>query len=92
MKIEYDEAKNQNNINDRGISFELANDFDFSSALIVKDTRKDYQESRFFSLGYIARRLYALVFTPRNESIRVISLRKANSREVKKYVKYQSEL
>jgi len=92
MKIEYNETKNQINIKDRGISFELANDFDFSSALIVEDTRKDYQESRFFSLGYITRRLYALVFTHRNESIRVISLRKANSREVKKYVKYQSEL
>lgn len=92
MNIQYDETKNQKNINNRGISFALANDFDFSSALIVKDTRKDYGESRFFSLGYIGQRLYALVFTPRNESIRVISLRKANPREVKKYVKYKSEL
>ncbi|MDN4574595.1 hypothetical protein DBB29_18485 [Pandoraea cepalis] len=30
-------------------------------------------------------RLFALVFTPRAEKIHVISLRKANSREVKRY-------
>ncbi|WP_016611246.1 BrnT family toxin, partial [Yersinia pestis] len=47
--------------------------------------RKEYPERRFQALGYIEERLHMLVFTPRNGKVHVISLRKANSREVKRY-------
>jgi len=85
VKIEFDPAKNAKNILERGISFELAAEFDLATAKIWADTRKDYGEERFIALGYIGERLFSLVFTVRGEVLRVISLRKANSREVKSY-------
>ncbi len=85
MEIEYDLAKNERNIKDRGLSFKLARDFDFDSALIVEDTRHDYGEPRYLAIGYIGSRLHALVFTPRDVALRVISLRKANPKEMTKY-------
>jgi uncharacterized protein len=83
--ISFDAAKNEKNLALRGISFERAGDFDWSSALVVEDSRKDYGEQRFQALGFIGDRLHMLVFTPRGGDIHVISLRKANPREVKRY-------
>ena len=85
MAITYDPAKNERNIATRGISFDRAADFEWSSALVVEDKRKDYGEARFQALGFIEGRLHMLVFTPRAGDTHVISLRKANDREVKRY-------
>lgn len=87
MKINYDPAKNIKNIKERSLSFKLAGEFNFESALVWQDIRNDYGELRFNALGYINNRLYHMTFTPRGGAMRVISLRKANSREVKKYAK-----
>lgn len=54
-------------------------------ALIVEDSRKAYEERRFQALGLIGDRLHMLVFTPRGPKMHVISLRKANPREIKRY-------
>jgi len=73
----------------RGLPFDLIKGFDLETALIWKDERQDYKgELRFIAIGYIRERLHNLVFTPRDEALRVISLRKANTREVKKYDKF----
>ena len=85
IEIEYDPTKNQQNIKDRGLNFDLSINFDWDTAIVLEDTRKDYGETRYSAIGFIESRLYVLVFTPRNEAIRVISLRKANDREVKRY-------
>ena len=85
MAITYDPPTNERNIADRGISFDQAAEFDWSSALIVEDKRKDYGEPRFQAFGFIGERLHVLVFTPRADDMHVISLRKANRREVKRY-------
>jgi hypothetical protein len=69
----------------RGIPFDLATMFEWDSALIVEDLRKVYGESRYQALGLIEGRLHMLVFTPRAGKVHVISLRKANEREVKRY-------
>ena len=50
---------------------------------IVEDTRRDYGERRFLAYGPIESRLYVLVHTPREGRVHVISLRKANKREVR---------
>ncbi len=81
MKIEFDSTKNKRNIQERGISFELAVNFDLETAKIWIDDRKDYGEERFSALGYIGERLFAMVFTVREDALRIISLRKANKRE-----------
>jgi hypothetical protein len=85
VDISFDAAKNERNVATRGISFELAVAFEWDSALIVEDMRKDYGERRLQALGVIGERLYVLVFTPRADKTHVISLRKANKREVKRY-------
>lgn len=85
MKIEFDAAKNERNVTERGLSFESAADFDFSGALIWQDTRKPYPESRFVAIGTLNERLHVLCFSPIAGGIRVISFRKANAREVRNH-------
>jgi hypothetical protein len=76
---------NRANIADRGISFEQATEFEWNSALVAEDLREDYGERRFQAIGFIGNRLHVLVFTPRAGSVHVISLPKANRREVMRY-------
>jgi uncharacterized DUF497 family protein len=56
-------------------------DLDWGAAFILKDDRRDYGEDRYRVLGKIGERLYAVVFTPKEDEIRVISFRRANRRE-----------
>ncbi len=49
------------------------------------DTRKEYGEQRMAGIGYIGPRLYYVVFVDRADDRRIISLRKANKREEKRY-------
>jgi len=87
MEIEFDPEKNVRNIELRGISLQDAARFEWEGALIVADRRRDYGEPRYRAFGFIENRLHALVFTPREGATRVISLRKANRREVLRYEK-----
>jgi len=82
----YDPAKSERNITLRGLSFELVSEFEWETSLIAEDIRKDYAEKRYQALGLIGLNLHMLVFTLRAELIHVISLRRANQRERKKYV------
>ena len=85
MLIEFDPAKNEKNIAERGLSFSMAAEFDFSGAVVEADNRKPYPEVRYVAVGYLGERLHVLCFTPINGGIRVISFRKANNREIKAY-------
>ena len=58
---------------------------DFGKVLYARDHRYDYGEARIQALGMIEGRLHMLVFTMRGDMVRAISLRKANTREVKDY-------
>ncbi|HDL5367252.1 TPA: BrnT family toxin [Mannheimia haemolytica] len=82
MKITYDPNKNQRNIEERDLPFDLVNQFDWNTAQIWQDLRFDYGEIRLNALGFINERLYSLTFKPLNDGIRVISFRKANKREI----------
>lgn len=88
MKIEFDAAKNARNIRERGLPFLLADEFDWTAAMIVPSSR--HGEDRFFAIGYIGSRLHALVFIKSGATVRVISLRRANKTEVKRYEKARS--
>lgn len=85
MRIEYDPEKSIDNEKVRGISFDLAERFEWETAFVVRDERRDYGDDRFLALGLIDGRVHSLVFTPRSGAIRVISLRKANKREIRAY-------
>lgn len=85
MQVTFDPAKNAKNITERGLPFRMAEEVDWSQAVIIEDTRKDYGEKRWRAFGYIGERLFAVVFTTRGDAMHVISLRKANEREVRSY-------
>ena len=91
VEITYDAAKNARNVEERGLSFEQVQAFDFQSALFVVDDRKEYGEVRYRGLGLVGERVHALVFTETPKGIRVISFRKANRREVKSYEQAQEQ-
>ena len=86
MRITFYPVKNERNVRLRGLSFEQAADFAFDSALFAVDERREYHETRFVAMGLLGSRVHVLCFIEMPDGIRVISLRKANSREVKRYV------
>jgi uncharacterized protein len=87
MQLSFDPEKSERNVQERGLAFTLVVDMDWATALIAEDTRRDCGERRYRVLACIGERLYALIFTPRAGLVHVISLRKANAREVKHYGK-----
>ena len=85
--IEFDPAKSAKNLRERGIGFDRFADMDVETAISVEDVRRKYGERRLRVLGYIDGRLHAAVITPRGETSRVISLRRANKREERAHAK-----
>jgi len=85
MQVTFDPAKNDSNEHKHGVPLSLAAEFEWEDALCWEDTRYRYGEPRMVALGYIGLRLYSVVFVDRGGRRRIISLRKANSREVKRY-------
>lgn len=88
MKFEWDETKNAANIEKHGIDFNDAYELFQGNRVIFPDVRKDYGEERFIAVGRIKNRLMVAAYTQRSpEIIRIISLRKANSREKERFEK-----
>ena len=87
MKIEFDVEKSKKNNNDRGLPFESVDEFDWESAIYSEDVRYAYPERRYVTMGCLGDRLHVLCFTPISGGVRVISFRKANLREVRRYEK-----
>ncbi len=83
--MEWDEDKSQGNRKKRGFGFEIMEEFDWSSAHIEEDLRKDYGERRFRAFGRAGDLRIAVAFTPRNGDIRVISVRRMHDKEARKY-------
>ena len=83
--IAFDAAKDQANIAKHGVSLSRAADFVMEMARVSQDDRADYGEERLIAVGPLDNRLYIMIFTLRDGTIRVISLRKANRREVERY-------
>lgn len=82
---DWDEAKRQHNLRKHGIDFAEAAAFDWLTAHIEPDNRQDYGEERLGAFGHLHGRLYVLTFTRRDGRVRIISLRKANKREQRKW-------
>ena len=89
--MDKDLAKERRNLAERGLSLDLAEHLDWSTALIWEDRREDYGERRYCVLGFIDQRLHSVVFTPRDGKPRIISLRKANKREMRRYEEASQE-
>ena len=85
MRYEFDPAKDHSNRAKHGVSLVDAEGFEWDTAVVHEDARKRYAEPRFQTMGYIGERLHVMVYCLRANAVRVISLRKANVREVKRY-------
>jgi uncharacterized DUF497 family protein len=85
VDFEFDPAKEEANLAKHGVSLTLAEALFAGPHVWVQDDRFDYGEVRQVAFGRIRERLFVCVFVDRGSTRRVISLRKANSREVKRY-------
>ena len=90
MDIAYDPDKDRLNKAKHGVSLACAENIDWDLALESLDDRRDYGEDRYVALAPIGNRLFYVVFVDRGMKRRIISLRKANAREVKYYVEAQN--
>ena len=88
MKIEFDVAKRNTTLIERGLDFARASKVFEGLHLTQQDTRQTYDEDRFITVGHLEERLVVLVWTPRDEVRRIISMRKANEREKAYYQSY----
>jgi hypothetical protein len=88
MKFEWDEAKNKQNIKKHGFDFaDAAELFTGSDPFLVNlDACEGHGEDRWKGIGMLQGVVVVvIVFTERDDTIRLISLRKANSQEKKTY-------
>lgn len=81
----WDDTKAAKNLASHGVAFDTVRLFDFDAAMEAEDTRQAYGETRIIAIGPAADRVHVLVYTMRGETVRVISFRKANSREIARY-------
>ena len=85
MKIAFDPVKRAIALQDRGVDFLNAALVFNHPSLTLADSRFDYPEDRFQTFGFIEDRLIIVVWTPVDEGIRVISMRRCNEREQKAF-------
>ena len=85
MDVEFDPAKRKAVLDARKLDMADAGKIFDGPTLTVRDDRKDYGEVRYITIGRLAGRMVVLVWTPRGEARRIISLRKANGKEQKAY-------
>lgn len=86
MLIGFDSAKDIANQKKHGISLSVANELNWEAALVWVDDRYGYNETRMIALAPKTNILYYVAFVDRGEALRIISVRRANRREVKHYV------
>jgi uncharacterized DUF497 family protein len=82
----WDEAKRALNLAKHKVDFGAAEKCDWVHAVIEVDDRDDYGELRERAIGWIGERLHILIFTRREDLIWIISLRKAEKSDVRRYV------
>lgn len=86
MRIEFDPVKDAANQTKHGLSLALAGELNWEAALVWVDDRFEYKETRMIALAPKTEILYYVAFVDRGKARRIISLRLANRREVKRYV------
>ena len=81
----WDEKKRKVNLAKHGIDFSDAADIFAGPMVTVEDTREDYGEPRYVALGLLAGIVISVVYTERNDQLRIISIRKALKDETRCY-------
>ena len=81
VDISFDPAKRAETLSRRGLDFADAGEVFAGRTVTIQDDRFDYFEDRFITAGHLGIRCVVLVWTPRDGSRRVISMRYAHARE-----------
>jgi uncharacterized protein len=92
VKVTFDPAKRQAALDERGLDLADAEIVFAGLTLTVQDTRKDYGEVRFQTVGRLTGRMVMVVWTPRGQGRHIISMRKCNGREQAIYQKRFDEV
>lgn len=85
MKIECDPAKRARTLAERGLDMDRAGEVFDLPHLTVADQRQEHSEERFVTVGHLDGRMVVLAWTWRGQNIRVMSMRKANVREQRRF-------
>ncbi len=81
----WDRRKNDANRAKHGLAFDVVYDFDWDDPVIVDRSRHEDGEKRYAAIGMLNGKLHTVVFTHRSSDIRIISLRRSNTKEEKTY-------
>jgi len=92
MRLEFDPTKDASNQLKHGVSLAMAAELDWDAAWVWVDERIDYNEMRMIALAPKTDILYCVAYVDRGDVRRIISLRRANRREVKHYVENDETL
>ena len=85
MEIEFDTAKRDAILSERGIDMSRAQEVFTGPTWTLADDRGDYDEPRFMTYGYLDQRMVFLAWTYRGSRRRIITMRKANEREQRRF-------
>ena len=85
MEITFDPPKRDKTLAERGLDFADAGQVFAGKHYTLVDDRRDYGETRYISIGEMRGRMVVVVWTPRGDNRHIISMRKANDREQKRY-------
>jgi uncharacterized protein len=81
----WDEAKNAENRAKHGVGFEIVYQIDWTTAVIQDDARFDYGEKRSRAFVRLDGRPYCIALSPRDGTIRVLSVRRMHDKEATRY-------
>ncbi|PHV04923.1 hypothetical protein CSQ96_23340 [Janthinobacterium sp. BJB412] len=85
MRLTFDPAKREKTLAERGLDFVRAREVFEGVTVTSDDRRQDYGEHRRVTVGYLDGRVVVVVWTRRGQARRIISMRKANEREIAKF-------
>jgi hypothetical protein len=85
MKFEWDETKRQTNLRDHKLDFAEAEIVFSGITFTFEDDRFEYGEDRYITLGLLRETVVVIAHTERNDTVRMISMRKATRNEQRLY-------
>ena len=88
MKVTFNPAKRLRTLDERGVDMAEAGRLFTGLEYTQIDDRLDYPEQRFQTYGLLNERLVMIAWTPIASGIHVISMRKCNDREQRKFAKH----
>ena len=86
--MSYDAAKRAATLAERGLNFADAIQLFPGVHATLSDDRMNYRERRYISAGHIADRMVVMVWTPRGNTRRIISMRYAHAKEIRLWAKH----